>query len=152
MVGRVETHLKISRLTRELQRKNTELEAEVARRRTAEEAREKADARLSTLSAREAQRWGLAGLIGRSRMIRQILQDIERLHQFARTSVLITGESGTGKDLVARAIHHGSPRASAPFIPVNCAFAIPSELAESMLFGHLKGLFTGADRGPQGVV
>jgi DNA-binding NtrC family response regulator len=143
VVGRVETHLKISRLTRELQRKNMELEAEAERRRAAEEAREKADARLSTLSAREAQRWGLAGFIGQSRMIRQILKDIERLHQFARTSVLITGESGTGKELVARAIHHGSPRAQAPFIPVNCV-AIPSELAESMLFGHLKGSFTGA--------
>jgi DNA-binding NtrC family response regulator len=143
VVGRVETHLKISRLTRELQRKNTELEAEVTRRRAAEEAREKADARLSTLTAREAQRWGLAGFIGQSRLIRKILQDIERLHQFANTSVLITGESGTGKELVARAIHHDSPRAGAPFIPVNCV-AIPSELAESMLFGHLKGSFTGA--------
>jgi DNA-binding NtrC family response regulator len=143
VVGRVETHLKISRLTRELQRKNTELEAEVTRRRVAEDARERADARLSTLSAREAQRWGLSGFIGHSRMIRQILQDVERLHQFANTSVLITGESGTGKELVARAIHHGSSRAQAPFIPVNCV-AIPSELAESMLFGHLKGSFTGA--------
>jgi transcriptional regulator with GAF, ATPase, and Fis domain len=76
-------------------------------------------------------------------MIRKILKDVERLHQFANTSVLITGESGTGKELVARAIHHGSPRAGAPFIPVNCV-AIPAELAESMLFGHLKGSFTGA--------
>lgn len=143
VVGRVETHLKISRLTRELQRKNADLEEEVTRRRVAEEARERADARLSTFTAREAQRWGLAGFIGESRLIRKILQDIERLHQFANTSVLITGESGTGKELVARAIHHGSPRAGAPFIPVNCV-AIPSELAESMLFGHLKGSFTGA--------
>jgi DNA-binding NtrC family response regulator len=143
VVGRVETHLKLSRLTRELQRRNADLEAEVARRRTAEEARARADARLSVLSAREAERWSLAGFIGRSRLIRQILQDIERLRQFANTSVLITGESGTGKELVARAIHHGSSRAEAPFIPVNCV-AIPSELAESMLFGHLKGSFTGA--------
>jgi len=135
--------LKISRLTRELQRKNGELEAEVTKRRIAEDARERADARLSTYSAREAERWGLAGFIGESRLIRGILKDIERLHQFANTSVLITGESGTGKELVARAIHHGSPRAQAPFVPVNCV-AIPSELAESMLFGHLKGSFTGA--------
>jgi DNA-binding NtrC family response regulator len=143
VVGRVETHLKISRLTRELQRKNTELEAEVSARRSAEAAKERADARLSTLSAREAQRWGLESFIGQSGMIRKILKDVERLHQFANTSVLITGESGTGKELVARAIHHGSPRAGAPFIPVNCV-AIPAELAESMLFGHLKGSFTGA--------
>jgi DNA-binding NtrC family response regulator len=143
VISRVETHLKISRLTRELQNRNAELEDEMARRRVAEDAREKADARLSTFTAREAQRWGLAGFIGQSRMMRKISQDIERLHQFANTSVLITGESGTGKELVARAVHHGSPRATGPFIPVNCV-AIPAELAESMLFGHMKGAFTGA--------
>ena len=143
VVGRVETHLKISRLTRELQSRNAELETEMTRRRVAEEARERADARLSTLTSREAQRWGLAGFIGQSRMMRKILQDIAKLHQFSQTSVLITGESGTGKELVARAIHHGSPRANGPFIPVNCV-AIPAELAESMLFGHMRGSFTGA--------
>ncbi|MEI9898198.1 MAG: response regulator [Chthoniobacter sp.] len=116
VVGRVETHLKISRLTRELQRKNAELEDEVTRRRAAEDAREKADARLSTFSAREAQRWGLAGFIGQSGLIRKILQDVERLHHFANTSVLITGESGTGKELGrAQPFTTAVPRASAPF-------------------------------------
>jgi len=149
VVSRVNTHLKISRLTRELRQKNAELEAEVNRRRAAEHARERADARLSSISAREAQRWGLAGFIGQSRLMRRILADVERLHQFASTSVLITGESGTGKELVARAIHHGSTRASGPFVPVNCV-AIPGELAESMLFGHVKGAFTGALADRQG--
>ena len=89
------------------------------------------------------QRWGISGFVGRSRLLRRILSEIERLHQFAGTNVLITGESGTGKELVARAIHCSSPRASAPFIPVNCV-AIPGELAESLLFGHTRGSFTGA--------
>ena len=143
VLTRVATHLKLSRLTRELQQRNAELESEIARRREAEQAREKADQRLSALAAREVQRWGLAGFVGESPHLRGILEDIGRLQHFGRTSVLITGESGTGKELVARAVHHHSPRATGPFIPVNCV-AIPADLAESLFFGHIKGAFTGA--------
>jgi DNA-binding NtrC family response regulator len=143
IVSRVATHLQISRLTRELRERNAELEREMGRRRKAEDAQETAEQRLSTMAARETQRWGIAGFVGDSPHLRRILADIERLHQFAKTTVLVTGESGTGKELVARAIHHHSPRAKAPFVAVNCV-AIPAELAESLFFGHLKGSFTGA--------
>ncbi len=81
-------------------------------------------------------------IVGSSPPIRQL---IERLERVAPTGsrVLITGENGTGKELVARAIHRLSPRRDRPFVEVNCA-AIPSELIESELFGHVKGSFTGA--------
>ena len=140
---RVETHLQIARLTREVVARNRELELEVGRRQEAEAARRSATERLVTLSEQDMKRWGIAGFVGGSRFMRQILSDIERLHQFSGTNVLITGESGTGKELVARAIHCRSPRSPAAFIPVNCV-AIPGELAESMLFGHVRGAFTGA--------
>jgi two-component system, NtrC family, nitrogen regulation response regulator NtrX len=81
-------------------------------------------------------------MVGRSYAIRALIDTIERVAP-TPARVLITGENGTGKELVARAVHRLSARASAPFIEVNCA-AIPSELIESELFGHMKGSFTGA--------
>ena len=157
VLARVETQLRVSRLARELLRKNAELEQrtveltaanrrlrdEVTRRRGAEDALDDADVRLSALSDREAEQWGISGIIGKSRTLGHILQDIRRLRNFGSVNVLVTGESGTGKELVARAIHFGSSRGKGPFIPVNCV-AIPQELAESMLFGHVRGAFTGA--------
>jgi DNA-binding NtrC family response regulator len=148
--NRVATHLRISRLTRELREKNRALEirtdeltAEIERRQKVETALQHADDKLTAFSNLEASRGNLAGLIGNSGQLKKIVGEIERLHQFPNTSVLITGESGTGKELVARAIHFGSARAKAPFVPMNCV-AIPAELAESILFGHVKGSFTGA--------
>jgi DNA-binding NtrC family response regulator len=98
---------------------------------------------------RQLQERGTFGkLIGASAEIRKIYQMIE---QAAPTvaSVLISGESGTGKELVAQTIHQLSPRASQPFVPLNCA-AIPDTLLESELFGHEKGAFTGAFARRQG--
>jgi two-component system nitrogen regulation response regulator NtrX len=81
-------------------------------------------------------------IVGRSYAIRALLDQVEKIGT-TPARVLITGENGTGKELVARAIHRMSPRAQKPFVEVNCA-AIPSELIESELFGHMKGSFTGA--------
>jgi two-component system nitrogen regulation response regulator NtrX len=81
-------------------------------------------------------------VVGKSFAIRQVLERVERVAP-TDARVLVTGENGTGKELVARAVHRLSPRANGPFVEVNCA-AIPSELIESELFGHVKGSFTGA--------
>ena len=82
------------------------------------------------------------GIVGRSRAIAAMIQRIE-LVSATRSTVLITGETGTGKELVARAVHNGSAQRDMPFIKVNCA-AIPETLLESELFGHLRGAFTDA--------
>ena len=85
----------------------------------------------------------LFGLIGESPPMQAVIDSV--LNAAGTTAaVLITGETGTGKEMVARAIHYRSPRAWAPFVPVNCA-SIPDGLLESALFGHVKGAFTGAD-------
>ena len=81
-------------------------------------------------------------IVGKSYGIRAVIDKIERVAK-TPARVLVTGENGTGKELVARAIHAQSTRADGPFVEVNCA-AIPSELIESELFGHMKGSFTGA--------
>ncbi|MBW1981005.1 MAG: sigma-54-dependent Fis family transcriptional regulator [Deltaproteobacteria bacterium] len=87
-------------------------------------------------------------ITGSSPAIRQLRETIERVAP-TQATVLITGENGTGKELVARAIHRLSPRSNRPLVEVNCA-AIPEELIESELFGHEKGAFTGANERRRG--
>ena len=82
-------------------------------------------------------------LLGNSDAMQAIHTIIHQLCNNDTTSVLITGETGVGKEVVARAIHAGSPRASEPFVALNCG-AIPYELAESVFFGHVRGAFTSA--------
>ena len=86
---------------------------------------------------------GAMKIVGNSPSMRELFQMISKVAQDDKTTVLIEGETGTGKDLVARAIHEMSPRQNEPFIVVNCA-AIPEGLMESEMFGHEKGAFTGA--------
>lgn len=89
------------------------------------------------------------GLIGDTPGMQRLRQQIDKLAR-SQAPVHIHGESGTGKEVVARLIHHRGPRASGPFIAVNCG-AIPAELMESELFGHIKGSFTGAHRDKSGL-
>ena len=89
-----------------------------------------------------------AQLIGTSAPIRELIDEIARVSN-SDAKVLITGESGVGKELVAKAIHTGSPRVREPFVPINCA-GMPETLLESELFGHVKGSFTGAYRDKPG--
>jgi DNA-binding NtrC family response regulator len=93
---------------------------------------------------KEKNKHSLLEEMGSSRSIRKVIEDVA-LVATTGFGVLITGETGTGKELVTRAIHRASRRASGPFVPVDCQ-CIPSTLIESELFGHQKGSFTGADR------
>ena len=88
------------------------------------------------------ERYRIDGLVGRSRIMRDLFQLLETVASTSST-VLITGETGTGKELAARAIHHNSQRRSNRFVALNCS-AIPETLLEAELFGHARGAFTGA--------
>ena len=95
-------------------------------------------------------RLGLKQLVGDSAIFVNQMKKIPLVAKF-NTQVLILGETGTGKELCARAIHYLSPRSSKPFVPINCG-AVPVELVENELFGHAKGAFTGAASARRGLI
>ncbi|MFN2566090.1 MAG: sigma-54 interaction domain-containing protein [Gemmatimonadaceae bacterium] len=97
----------------------------------------------SAFADSEAAKYRFDGILGESPALRAALERAARVIPHAAVTVLLTGETGTGKELVARAIHYNGPRREAPFVDVNCA-AIPDQLLESELFGHEKGAFTDA--------
>ncbi|MBS3919789.1 MAG: sigma-54-dependent Fis family transcriptional regulator [Deltaproteobacteria bacterium] len=95
------------------------------------------------LRAQYQEKFRSGGIIGASQKMKEVLGLAEKVAQGSETTVLIEGETGTGKELLAEYIHFLSPRSSFPFIPINCG-AIPKDLFESELFGYEKGAFTGA--------
>jgi two-component system, NtrC family, response regulator GlrR len=103
-----------------------------------------------SISQSVKQKFGLKQMIGESAAF---LSEIKKIPLLAKSDaiVLITGETGTGKELCARAIHYLSPRSRAPFMPINCG-AIPVDLVENELFGHEKGAFTGASESRTGLI
>ena len=100
-----------------------------------------------TVAVAEMQR---LGMVGESKAMQELFDALKRVAPHDST-VLILGESGTGKELVARALHSLGPRASGPFVPINCA-TLSDQILESELFGHEKGAFTSADRPKPGVM
>jgi two-component system, NtrC family, response regulator AtoC len=100
------------------------------------------------LRAQLQERYRFEGIIGRSRAMRELLQLLQTVASTSST-ILVTGETGTGKEVVARAIHHNGARRAQRFVGINCA-AIPESLLEAELFGHVRGAFTGAVGNRQG--
>ena len=98
---------------------------------------------VNTLKKQHEDLLGDQSLIAESPLFREVLQQVREVAQHSETTVLITGESGTGKDLIARTIHNLSPRAQRPFFEINCA-TLPENLLESELFGYESGAFTDA--------
>ncbi|MCC6765698.1 MAG: sigma-54-dependent Fis family transcriptional regulator [Deltaproteobacteria bacterium] len=101
------------------------------------------------LRSQVTKQWDFDNLVGRSGAMRDVMKLVQRVAP-TKSTVLITGESGAGKEVVARAIHHFSEQRDRIFLPVNCG-AIPENLLESQLFGHLRGSFTGAVANQEGL-
>jgi DNA-binding NtrC family response regulator len=103
------------------------------------------------LRARQAQPYSLTSIVGHSESIKQVRALLEKIGVSPASTVLLTGESGSGKDLAAKVIHYSSGRATRPFMNITCS-ALPETLLESELFGHERGAFTGADRQKRGLI
>jgi two-component system response regulator AtoC len=97
-----------------------------------------------------SERYRLQNIIANSTSMRNLMAQIQELAQNAKTTVLLQGETGTGKEYIARVLHHNGPRKDGPFVGVNCT-AIPHDLFESELFGHERGAFTGAIQRKRGL-
>jgi transcriptional regulator with PAS, ATPase and Fis domain len=142
-IGEARDQLKLRRALRRAERAEHKLGAALehseARRSVAER----------ELSTRKTTRFAYDEIIGSSAAITRLLALLDRV-TVADVPVLVLGESGSGKELVARAIHYNGPRSAQPFVSENCA-AIPETLLESTLFGHVRGAFTGASRGRPGL-
>jgi transcriptional regulator with PAS, ATPase and Fis domain len=106
--------------------------------------------RLTVEAASRAPGAGFDSLVGRSPALRRAIEHAQMVADSPRTTVLLIGDTGTGKELFARGIHYSGASSSAPFVAVNCA-AIPESLLEGELFGHEKGAFTGAHARKQGL-
>ena len=148
VLARVRTHLRLRAAERELVAVNRSLEARIAERTAElEKSLKELDKLRQKLQAENTylqQELGaeMRSIVGSSPALRTLLEQVARVAR-SDTTVLINGETGTGKELVARAIHEASPRRDRPLVKLNCA-AISAGLVESELFGHVKGAFTGA--------
>ncbi|MGH9361820.1 MAG: sigma-54-dependent transcriptional regulator, partial [Thermoanaerobaculia bacterium] len=105
---------------------------------------------LLKLRQEQMQRFGFGKIVGGSPALQAVLKLVERVIPLGDATILIQGESGTGKDVLARAIHYGGPRAAGPYVNITCT-ALPETLLESELFGHEKGAFTDAKSQKKGL-
>ena len=112
--------------------------------------RRRASVGRAALAQLEAQAHAFRDLVGDSPALKAVLERAARVVPHGDATILITGETGTGKELLARALHYGGPRAAAPFVELNCA-ALPASLLESELFGHERGAFTDAKTAKPGL-
>lgn len=145
VLARLQTHLRLAWTTAELRRRNEELRQEIAERKAL-------TGQLYAISEREAAYWGLESFVAESPTMQRILDQVADVQDDPSLTILIAGETGCGKELVARSIHHSSPRRDGAFVSVRCS-DLPQQVVDSLenrtqalslLFGHASGAFAGA--------